>query len=158
MKLANATGMPMDQARRLIKDYWIKFSHIKKFFDSYTAEAFANKCVRSPYDGRLRWLDGFDYDSHKDQSRMRNLCMNFPMQSGNASITKHALYLIRRDLKGKDAKIICTVHDEILVEAHKDIAQEVYDIVRNDMITAGQRFIKNVPVDVEGHVSMQWEK
>jgi DNA polymerase I len=158
MKLANATGMPLDQARGLIKQFWTKFSKVKGFFDTYTAQAFQEKCVRSPYDGRLRWLDGFDYDSRKDQSRMRNLCMNFPMQAGNATIMKYALYLIRRDLKGKDAKIICTVHDECLVEAHKDIAQEVYDIVRKDMIDAGQRFIKNVPVDVEGHISMQWEK
>lgn len=158
MKLANTTGMDYDQARKLVKQFWIKFSKIKTFFDDHVDKSFKDRCVRSPYDGRLRWLDGFDYDSRKDQSRMRNLCMNFPMQAGNASIMKHALYLIRQHLKGKNAKIICTVHDECLVEAHKDIAQEVYDIVRNDMITAAKRFVKNVPVDVEGHVSMQWEK
>lgn len=157
-KLVQETGMTYAQARDLIKQFWIKFSKIKAFFDTFVAKAIADGCVRSPYDGRLRWLDGFDFDSPKDQSRVRNLCMNFPMQSGNASIMKVALYMIRQHLKGKAAKIICTIHDEILVEAHKDIAQEVYDIVRNDMITAAQRFIKNVPVDVEGHISMQWEK
>lgn len=157
-KLARETGMPLDQARKLIKLFWTKFSRIKVYFDNHVETSFAAKCVRSPYDGRLRWLEGFDFDSRKDQARVRNLCMNFPMQAGNATVMKHALYLIRRDLKGKNAKIICTVHDECLVEAHKDIAQEVYDIVVRDMIAAGERFIKNVPVAVEGHISTHWEK
>lgn len=157
-KLAGATGMAYDKAKELIKTFWTKFPRIKGYFDAHVKASVTAKCVKSPYDGRLRWLDGFDYDSQKDQARIRNMCMNFPMQSGNASITKHALYLIRQHLKGKDAKIISTVHDEILVEAHKDIAQEVYDIVRKDMIDAAKRFIKNVPVDVEGHISDQWEK
>ena len=157
-KLSRETGMEYEKAKELIKKFWRRYSKIKAYFDKHVATCMEQKCVRSPYDGRLRWLEGFDYDSPKDLSSVRNLCMNFPMQAGNATITKHALYLIRKHLMGKDAKIISTVHDEILVEAHQSIAEEVLQIVRNDMIKAGERFIKTVPVDVESHVSTHWMK
>ena len=112
-KLARETGISYEEAKVIIKKFWNTFTRIKSFFDEHVDQSFKSHCVRSPYDNRLRWLDGFDYDARKDQSRMRNLCMNFPMQAGNASITKHAMYLIRKDLKGKNAKIISTIHDKL---------------------------------------------
>lgn len=157
-KLAMATGMEYEKAKELIKSYWSNFTHVKKYFDTYVQECMDAKCARSPYDGRLRWLEGFDYDSHKDLARIRNMCMNFPMQSGNASITKRALVLIRQHLRDKKAKIVCTVHDEILAECHKDIAEEVFDIVKTDMINAAQEYIKNVKVGVEGKIATCWKK
>lgn len=157
-KLARETGIMYDQAKILVKQFWVKFPAIKTFFDRHVAVSIANKCVRSPYDNRLRWLDGYDYDSPKDLARIRNMCMNFPMQSGNASITKIALTWLRRDLAGKDAKLISTVHDEILIECHKDIADEVLKILEKDMIDAAQSHIKNVKVAVSGKISTCWEK
>jgi len=157
-RLSREAGMPYDVARKLVKDFWIKFPNIKNFFDEHVEESIKNRCVKSPYDQRLRWFEGFDVDSPQDYSRMRNMCMNFPMQAGNASIVKDALTRIRCHIKGKNAKLILTIHDEILVESHKDCADEIYNIVKTDMINAGQRFIKNVPVEVEGHVSDVWQK
>lgn len=157
-KLARQTGISYDAARLLIRNYWIQFPRIKAYFDKHVEKSLDAKCVLAPYDGRLRWLDGFDYDSPKDHARMRNMSMNFPMQSGNASITKKALAQIRHHIKGKDAKLILTIHDEILIECHKDIADEIYSIIKKDMIEAAQHFMKNVPVEVEGHVSDKWEK
>ena len=81
-----------------------------------------------------------------------------PMQSGNASITKKALVQIHEHLKGKDAHIIGTVHDEIIVEAHKDITDEVFEIVKGDMIEAGLEYITKVPVRVKGAISECWSK
>ena len=47
---------------------------------------------------------------------------------------------------------------EILVECHKDIADEILQIVKTDMIKAGERFIKNIPVDIDCHIGTCWEK
>ena len=157
-KLARETGVDFNQAKILVKQFWLKFPNIKTYFDKHVQVSIANRCVRSPYDNRLRWLDGYDYDSPKDLARIRNMCMNFPMQSGNASITKIALTWLRRDLAGKDALLISTVHDEILVECHKDIADEVLKILEKDMIDAAQLYIKNVKVTVSSKISTCWEK
>jgi DNA polymerase I len=157
-KLAREANLPFDKARELVSAFWRNFPSIKKFFDAHVAKCMNDKCVRCPYDGRLRWLDGFDLDNPKEQARVRNMCMNFPMQAGNATITKRALTRIREHLMGKDAQIVGTVHDEIIVRTHKDIADEIYKIVVDDMIGAAKEFMFNVPVEVEGKIDTCWSK
>lgn len=157
-KLSKSASITYDEAKKLVRNFWNMFPGIKTFFDNHVAHSVDNHCVRCPYDGRLRWLDGFDLDNPKEMSRVRNLCMNFPMQSGNASITKRALTMLRKHLQNMDAEIIGTVHDEIIVRAHKDIADAVYKMVADDMITAAKEVMLNVPVEVEGHVDTCWSK
>lgn len=157
-KLANATGMPFDQARAIIKEFWKQHVFIKNYFDEHVKKSIRDNVVRSPYDQRLRWLDGYDLDNPAEMASVRNLCMNFPMQSGNASITKNALYALQRHIKGKDAMLVSTIHDEILIESHKDVADEILALMKKDMVDAGTEYIKNVPVMVEGHVSTYWKK
>jgi DNA polymerase I len=157
-KLARETGMPFDQARIVVREFWKQHPQIKGYFDRHVKMSTEAEVVRSPYDGRLRWLVGYDMDNPAEAASVRNLCMNFPMQSGNASITKKAMYLLKNHLKGKDAMLVSTIHDEILIEAHKDIADEILILMKKDMIDAAREYIKRVPVTVEGHVAMHWKK
>jgi DNA polymerase I len=158
MKLARETGMPLNEARALVKAFWNKFTKIKEFFDEYTERCIKNKCAVSPYDGRVRYIEGVDLTNPREKAGVRNMTMNFPMQSGNASITKLAMTRIRNNTKNKDMKLVCTIHDEILVEAHKDVANECLEIVRRDMISSAGEYIKNVSVEVEGGVNTCWTK
>lgn len=111
-KLSITAKISIQEAKQLLNKYWALFPHIKEFFDNFVAETIANKCIRSPYDNRLRWIEGFDLDAKKDLARIRNMSMNFPMQSGNASITKIALTELKKqlDLLKYDAKIIATIN------------------------------------------------
>ena len=45
----------------------------------------------------------------------------------------------------KDAKIVATVHDEVLLEVHKQKAQEYSAIVKNIMSKAGKESLLNLP-------------
>jgi DNA polymerase-1 len=157
-KFSSQTGIEYDKARTIVSTFWKTFPAIKRYFDKHVAQSIDARCVRCPYDNRLKWIEGVDFDSQREMAGTRNMCMNFPMQAGNATITKRAMAIIRNNFQGKDAKIIGTVHDEIIVRAHESIAQEAYDIVRNGMISAGQEFITNLPVDVEGKIDMCWNK
>jgi DNA polymerase I-like protein with 3'-5' exonuclease and polymerase domains len=157
-KLANETGMPYMEAKRIIDMYWKLFPKIKTFFDDFVKESMSKKCIVSPYDQRLRWLDGFDTDSGKDLSSIKNMSMNFPMQSGNASVIKKALATLRKRIIGKDIKILSTVHDEIVVLAHKDVAEEALQLTTSSMISEAEDYIKNVPVEVKGIIDVCWTK
>jgi DNA polymerase I-like protein with 3'-5' exonuclease and polymerase domains len=157
-KFAAQTNTPYEKSREIVSNFWKRFPAIKKYFDVHVVKSIDARVVRCPYDKRLKWIDNVDFDSPKEMSHARNMCMNFPMQAGNASITKSAMTLVRKHFQGKDAQIIGTVHDEIIVKAHESVAQEAFQIVRNDMISAGQEFIINVPVDIEGKIDMCWSK
>ena len=114
-KLSDKTGLDYKTCRRFIDEYWKRFPSNRKFFDDFVTESIEAKCVRSKYDGRLRWLDGFDFDNPAHVSHVRNLCMNFNMQSGNASITKLALVKLRTAVKDTPCKIVATIHDKFLL-------------------------------------------
>lgn len=157
-KFSVQTGTPYEKSREILATFWRSFPTIKSFFDAHVARSIDARCVRCPYDQRLKWIEGVDFDSPREMAGTRNMCMNFPMQAGNATITKRAMAIIRNHFRGKDAKIIGTVHDEIIVRAHESIADEAFKTVHDDMIAAGQEFIFNVPVDVEGKVDMCWSK
>lgn len=157
-KLAREAKMPFGEAKAIIQKYWQTFPLIKQFFDEVVNEAGTTLRQRSPYDGRVRWIEGLDPDSGKDQATLRNTSMNYPMQSGNASITKKALIGIRKAIVNKDMMMISTIHDEILVEAHKDCAEEALAIVTSNMVEAAESYVKNVKVKVDGHVAEYWKK
>jgi DNA polymerase-1 len=159
-KLAREAKIPFAEARQIINSYWASFPNVKNFFDAYVAKCITNRCVRSPYDNRLRWLEGFDFDSNKERARVRNMTMNFPMQSGNASITKIALTHIREEIKKSKstAKIICTIHDEIILNVKKSQAEEAEAMLRKCMLEAGELYVKNVKIKVESCIAPYWKK
>jgi DNA polymerase-1 len=81
---------------------------------------------------------------------------NTPVQGLGADILKVALALTHDRLRGLDAYLVNTVHDEIVVEAREDIADQVKDLVVTAMVEAGERFLTAVPVLVEAGICSDW--
>jgi DNA polymerase-1 len=83
------------------------------------------------------------------------VAMNSPIQGTAADIIKIAMINVDKTLKkrGIDAKLILQVHDELLVEAHKDCAEEALEILRYEMENA---VLMSVPLDVEVGVGENW--
>jgi DNA polymerase I-like protein with 3'-5' exonuclease and polymerase domains len=61
-------------------------------------------------------------------------------------------------LEPMGVKFCTTVHDEIVVEAPDEIAEQVKEIVEEEMIKAGKLFLKDVPCKVEITIGKKWEK
>jgi DNA polymerase-1 len=81
--------------------------------------------------------------------------MNSPIQGSAADIIKIAMIRVRDELRasGIDARLILQVHDELLIEAHKDCADKAYEILVNCM---EQSTKLKVPLDVDAHVGQTW--
>jgi DNA polymerase-1 len=82
--------------------------------------------------------------------------LNAPVQGTAADIAKQALILLGERIAGSDGKIIGTVHDEIILEAPDDRADELAAILRNTMIEAGAVYLKRVPVDADVKIADSW--
>lgn len=57
-----------------------------------------------------------------------------------------------------DARIVHIVHDEVIVEAQEEIAEEVSDIVKICMDSALERLVPEVPFVVEPEIRETWGK
>jgi DNA polymerase I len=83
---------------------------------------------------------------------------NSPIQGSNADMTKLALINLRTALKDWDARVVNTVHDEIVVEVREDQAEEVKHIVEGEMVRAGESILKVVPIVAEASLADYWSK
>lgn len=85
---------------------------------------------------------------------------NFKIQSVNADITKYAMVLIRNHKKKHKVRteIINQVYDEIVTRTHKDDSEEFHKVKTKLMLEAAERWLKTVPMEVEGTALPYWTK
>jgi DNA polymerase I len=78
---------------------------------------------------------------------------NLPVKANGADGFKLAQTHVAEKLKDRDARIVHTQHDEIIVEARADIADQVQSIVKESMEEAFKQIIPEVPFAVEIRVA-----
>ena len=81
--------------------------------------------------------------------------MNSPIQGTAADIMKLAIIKVDKELKRRrlDARLILQVHDELLLEAHRDCAEEAMEVLRTCMENAVKL---SIPLSVEAHMGQTW--
>ena len=150
------TGLGVPEAENILKKYFATYRGL----DTYLHEA-ANRAVRERQartgSGRLV---RFRYDEQDRQqiSMTKRNGKNTPIQGTSADILKRALRLLRDDLRGTNAQIVNIIHDEIVVEADDAEAADVATKVERAMVTAGEEYLKTVPVKVETEIADEWVK
>ncbi|MGI0482684.1 bifunctional 3'-5' exonuclease/DNA polymerase [Geminocystis sp. CENA526] len=98
--------------------------------------------------GRIRYFDNASPQQ----------ILNTPIQGTGADILKLALGRLVSALKpfnGK-ARILATVHDEIILEAHEDIADQVASVLSEVMVNSGKEFLKRVPIEADSSIGNNW--
>ncbi|PHV60989.1 bifunctional 3'-5' exonuclease/DNA polymerase, partial [Cyanobacterium aponinum] len=84
--------------------------------------------------------------------------LNTPIQGTGADMLKLALGRLVSALKpfsGK-ARILATVHDEIILEAHESIAEDVAKTLSEVMVSSGKDFLKRVPIEADSSIGDNW--
>ena len=150
------TGSTVPEAENVLRKYFATYRQL----DTYLTEA-ANSAVRDRQartgSGRLVRFRYDDQDRQQISMTKRN-GKNTPIQGTSADILKRALRLLNDDLRATSGKIVNIIHDEIVVEADASEAQDVALRVERAMISAGQEYLKTVPVKVETEIADEWVK
>jgi DNA polymerase-1 len=79
--------------------------------------------------------------------------MNMPVQGTAADIIKIAMVRVHEKLKGMKSRLILQVHDELLIEAHKDELEQVTVMLKTEMENAVKL---KVPLEVDVHTGDDW--
>ena len=84
--------------------------------------------------------------------------VNSRVQGGAASLTKMALIDIYQDekLRNLGGYLINAVHDEILIEAPEDVAEEAANRLVELMIMSAKKYVPNVPMACDPYIVSCW--
>lgn len=84
--------------------------------------------------------------------------VNSRVQGGAATLTKCALLDIynNQELKDLGAKIINTVHDEILLEVPEENSDRCAELLSSLMINSAKKYVRDVPMSVDTYCVDAW--
>jgi DNA polymerase I-like protein with 3'-5' exonuclease and polymerase domains len=147
-KSSYGVELTLDEATRFRTKYFEAYAGLARWHRQLDAKLRGGSVYARTLSGRRRFLQAKD--------RKLTTMANTPVQGLGADILKVALALTHDRLRGLDAYLVNTVHDEIVVEAREDIADQVKDLVVTAMVEAGERFLTAVPVLVEAGICSDW--
>ena len=162
-KLAKMMGKPEAIGKKMHKAYWDANPAMAKFIENLTKwwETRGNKTHVPAVDGRLL------------KTRSKHSLANNILQSLGAILMDTACCFMDSylgemfiDDKGrpyylyKGHKVIRTIyyHDEYSFECHKDVAQDVLELMEKAMIKAGEFHKLTIPLKGEGKIGMNWQE
>ncbi|MEM6532838.1 MAG: DNA polymerase A family protein [Myxococcota bacterium] len=153
--LARATGLTVDESRAFLRRYFDSFPRIREFLD-YTSKASLERGYAQTACGRRLYLS---HDGSSDgRARAERVAKNMPIQGTNADVVKIALARLRRAFLGTDARVVNTVHDEIVVEVPASDSETIAERVKAEMTAAGAEVLKEVPLVAEADIGRAWSK
>lgn len=144
------------EAERLVHKYFSAYRGVERWLREAGEQAVRDRESRTRSGRLVRYA--FDDGDRSQTAGIARLGKNVPIQGTSADITKVAMIELDAALKGTDAKLVNTIHDELVVECDESIAEDTRDAVERTMTWAGQQFIKSIPVVVETMVSPAWNK
>jgi DNA polymerase-1 len=142
--------MELDQAEQIRRQFFRTYDRLRQWHGVSHNQADAGAREVRTVLGRRRLIP----ETASEWERFTAL-VNTPVQGGCADGMKQALVFLAQRLP-IEARLISTVHDEVLVEAPEAMANEVRDLVQATMIEAMAALFPQVPIEVEAGSCSNW--
>lgn len=122
------------EAKAYIDEYFKTYPGIKTFLDKMVEETRAKGWCSSMF-GRRRPVPELKSSNHMQKAFGERIAMNSPIQGTAADLIKMAMLHVYDALKkaGLQSKLILQIHDELLIEAKEEEAEQVREILTTEM-------------------------
>lgn len=151
--LSQRLGCPRAEAAALIENYFTQFPGVKAYMDTLI-----EKATRLGYAetlcGRKRMLPDLQSANKNIRSSAERTAINTPIQGTAAEMIKIAMILVHRLLEQTRSRLILQIHDELLIDLHKE-EQELVSPIVETMRTA-LVLPHGVPASVEAQTGANW--
>lgn len=123
-KLAAELKITEKAASEFITRYFSRLKGLKEFYEQILRDA-ENHGYVATMAGRRRWLPGISSSNGQIKAQAQRQAVNAVIQGSAADIIKIAMLGVKNDqlLKEQNAHILLQVHDELLLEAPEQFAQ-----------------------------------
>ena len=132
--LSQDIGVSKKQAGQYIESYLQTYPKVSAYLKNVVEEAKRDGYVKTIF-GRRRYIPELSSSKKMIAAFGERVAMNSPIQGSAADIIKAAMIGLDAKLEasGLDAHLILQVHDELIVECAKDCADEVSELLRQEM-------------------------
>jgi DNA polymerase-1 len=155
--LAKDIGVSRQDAQDFIDAYFAGFPSVRAFIDNLLESARQTGTVKTMF-GRRRLVPDLNNRNGQVRAAAERAAVNMPIQGTAADILKKAMIDVDAALPsiaGGRARMILTVHDELLFEAPKEAADDTAAAVRELMEAA---VVLKVPVTVDVGIGENWKE
>lgn len=150
--LAENLSIPQYKAKEFIANYFTMHPKVREFMDG---------CVKSARErgysltmlGRRRNLSDLNASNYMVRSSAERMAMNTPLQGSAADIIKLAMLGVEKRLASMKSKMILQIHDELIIDAAADEAEQVKKILSYEMEHAVKL---SVPLIAEATSAKNW--
>jgi DNA polymerase-1 len=155
-RLAGQIGVGMGMAKKYLEDYYATYSGVKRFMDELPVEA-AKRGFVTTLLGRKRFLPDLNSPNKIAQQAAHRMAINTTVQGSAADLIKVAMIRVSEALSSEKvpARMILQVHDEIILEARAEAAEQAAALLKNAM---EKSYPLAVPLVVDTAVGKNWEE
>jgi DNA polymerase-1 len=152
--LGQRMGIPTEEAREILDDYFAAFPNVAVYMEKTVAEA-KERGYTSTIFGRRRQIVELSSDNFRIRQMGERMAQNAPIQGSAADIFKLAMVEVDRVLEtaGFAARMLLTVHDELVFEVPIDERAHVEPVIRETMESVASL---RVPLVVDVGFGLNW--
>ncbi len=152
--LAEDLKISQKEAQAYIDGYFAKYPSIRAYIENTIDFAMRNGYVETMFN-RKREIPEILASNYNMREFGKRVAMNTPIQGTAADIIKIAMVKVHQKLKALNlkSKLILTVHDELLIETHRNEVDVVQKLLKEEMENAVSL---SVPLFVEVHEGENW--
>ncbi|MFA5637066.1 MAG: DNA polymerase, partial [Anaerovoracaceae bacterium] len=152
--LSTELNISRKMAESYIDEYFKKYANVKSFMDRQVEECKKNGYVTTIMN-RKRPIPEINASNYMQRQAGERLAMNSPIQGSAADIIKIAMVRCHKQLlaEGLRSRLILQVHDELIIQAHREELDRVKIILCENMENALEL---KVPLSVDLNTGENW--
>jgi len=150
--LAQQLGIPRAEAEKYIKNYFARYTGVKRFIEATVAEVRQSGVTHTMF-GRERPIPDINSRNPNSRGFAERTAVNSPLQGTAADLIKLAMVRIDRAIEGMQGKMLLQVHDELVFECPPEEVESLSKLVKREMEGAQEL---NVPLVADVGVGDNW--
>ncbi|MDQ3512138.1 MAG: DNA polymerase I [Chloroflexota bacterium] len=153
--LSRDSGLSRADSQRFIDEYWARLPRVRELFDRTIAFGLEHGYVTTEW-GRRRYIPQLLSSNGGQRIAGERMAINMPVQGAAADIMKLAMIELHRALADSPmrARMLLQVHDELVLEVHRDDLHDAARLVTGTMASVVQL---DVPLVAEVQAGSHWD-
>lgn len=150
--LAELTKVKVEEAEKMLNSFFSMFPGVRSYINE-TKEKLAKEENVETILGRKKFIKIGSIGEEK--ARIERIAVNYTIQGSASEIFKTAIVETESKIKGYGAKIVLTIHDELLVECPENRITTISEIIRNCMQSSLSHLLR-VPMKISLKTGKSW--